>query len=228
MRTDTLTREQIVRAAIDLLDAEGLEGLNLRALGRRLGSAATAMYWHVGSKDELITLAGDEVWNEIALPDLDTVDWRTAGMSMAGDLYAMLLRHPWLVQAFGSYVVYGPGKARHDDHGLAVFEAAGFTGAHADQAAATVLTFVLGNALGPAATAAFRRKQARDSVTDEEWMSSVREIASNFPRLRARLDNRAADYGSAVEGSFEFGLRAVFDGLGAQLGEDRLAAPIKT
>jgi hypothetical protein len=42
-------REHIVQAAVDLLDAEGLEGLNIRALGKRLDSAATAVYWHVGS-----------------------------------------------------------------------------------------------------------------------------------------------------------------------------------
>jgi AcrR family transcriptional regulator len=61
MPRDTLTREQIVGAAIDLLDADGLEGLNMRALGQRLGSAATAVYWHVGSKDNLIALAADQV-----------------------------------------------------------------------------------------------------------------------------------------------------------------------
>ncbi len=33
----------------------------MRALGQRLNSAATAVYWHVGSKDNLITLAGDQV-----------------------------------------------------------------------------------------------------------------------------------------------------------------------
>ena len=58
MPRDTLNREQVVNAAIDLLDSEGLEGLNMRALGKRLGSAATAVYWHVGSKDNLIALAG--------------------------------------------------------------------------------------------------------------------------------------------------------------------------
>ena len=167
---DTLTREQIVTAAIDLLDTEGLEGLNMRALGKRLGSAATAVYWHVGSKDNLIALAGDQVWNEIALPDLTAIDWRTAATSMATDLYAMLTRHPWLVQAFGSFLVYGPGKARHDDHSLAVYEAAGFTGARADQAAATVFTFVLGNALGPAAAASLTRKLSRDGGNAEELM----------------------------------------------------------
>ena len=126
MPRDTLTRDQIVKAAIDLLDDEGLEGLNMRALGRRLGSAATAVYWHVGSKDNLIALAGDQAWNEITLPDLTRTDWRTAATQMATDLYAMAMRHPWLVQALGSYVVFGPGKARHDDRSLAIYEAAGF------------------------------------------------------------------------------------------------------
>src|SRR5207247_4065059 len=111
MPRDTLTREQIVSAAIDLLDADGLEGLNMRALGRRLGSAATAVYWHVGSKDNLISLAADRAWSEIALPDLDTIDWRTAATQMATDLHAMLTSHPWLMQALGSLFMYGPGKA---------------------------------------------------------------------------------------------------------------------
>jgi len=77
MPRDTLTREQIVKAAIDLLDTEGLEGLNMRALGKRLDSAATAVYWHVGSKDNLIALAADQAWNEIVLPDLTAINWRT-------------------------------------------------------------------------------------------------------------------------------------------------------
>src|SRR4249919_705188 len=101
MPRDTLTREQIVNAAIDLLDAEGLEGLNMRALGQRLGSAATAVYWHVGSKDNLIALAVDQAWSEIELPDLDGADWRTAATEMATSQYEMLIRHPWLMQAFG-------------------------------------------------------------------------------------------------------------------------------
>ena len=78
MPRDTLTRDQIVTAAIGLLDAEGLEGLNMRALGTRLGSAATAVYWHVGSKENLIALAADQVWNEITLSDPAAAGWRPA------------------------------------------------------------------------------------------------------------------------------------------------------
>src|SRR5215510_1566715 len=228
MPRDTLTREEIVRSAIELMDAEGLEGLNMRALGKRLGSAATAVYWHVGSKDNLIALAADQVWNEIGLPDPAATGWRTAATAMATDLYAMFTRHPWLVQAFGTQVLSGPGKARHDDHLLAIYEAAGFTGAQVDQAVAAVFTYVLGNALGPAATASLTRKLSRDGDNAEQLMrdhmAKAREIAAQFPRLRARLGTAAAEYAGAPEGSFEFGLQAILDGLQAQLTARRTSA----
>jgi len=228
MPRDTLTREQIVQAAIDLLDSEGLEGLNMRALGSRLGSAATAVYWHVGSKDNLVGLAADQVWHEVALPDLAAAGWRAAATAMATELHAMLTRHPWLVQAFGSLLLYGPGKARHDDHSLAIYEAAGFTGARADQAVATVFTFVLGNALGPAAAASLTRKLSREGGDAEEQirdgLAKARQVAVPFPRLRSRLETASADYAAAPDYSFEFGLQTLLDGLAAQLTPGRAAA----
>jgi AcrR family transcriptional regulator len=229
MPRDTLTREQIVKTAIDLLDAEGLEGLNMRALGTRLGSAATAVYWHVGSKDNLITLAADQVWHEIALPDPAAAGWRAAATAMAISLHAMLTRHLWLIQAFSSQVLYGTGKSRHDDHSLAIYEAAGFTSTQADQAASTVFTFVLGNALGLAAAASLTRKLSRNGPSAKELIrdhtAKAREIARQFPRLRARLDAPAAADYSAPEGSFEFGLQAIFDGLEALLTARRTSHP---
>jgi len=217
MPRDTLTREQIVTAAIGLLDAEGLDGLNMRALGQRLGSAATAVYWHVGSKANLIALAGDQVWGEVALPDPDAAGWRAAACAMATSLHAILTRHPWLAQAFGSYLVFGPGKARHDDHLLAIYEAAGFPGAQADQAASAVFTFVLGNALGPAAAASLTRDGGPAGAQIRDTMTRARDIAMQFPRLRSRLETPAAGYAAAPEHSFEFGLHAILDGLEAQL-----------
>jgi AcrR family transcriptional regulator len=221
MARDTLTREQIVQAALDLLDAGGLEGLSMRALGERLGSAATAVYWHVGSKENLITLAGDRAWNEVPLPDWETLGWREAGRQMAVGLYAMVTRHPWLIQAFGTFLIVGPGKASRDDHGLAIFEAAGFTTGQADQAAAIVFSYVLGNALGPAADAALARKLARgDDATSQlvaQNFAKAKEAAMRYPRLRARLEAGAAESSSPPSGSFEIGLDAILDGLETHL-----------
>jgi AcrR family transcriptional regulator len=220
MARETLTRDQIVKAALELLDAEGLEGLNMRALGRQLDSAATAVYWHVGTKEDLISLAGDRAWAEVELPDPAELGWREAASRMAASLYAMLSRHTWLVQAFGAYPMYGPGKARHDEHSLALYEAAGFVGAEVDQAAATVFTFVLGSALGPAAAASFGRKLAKHGDVEERLQASQAaaiEVAKQFPRLRTRIETPSADYASGPEGGFEFGLRAVLDGLERQI-----------
>ncbi|MCA2178719.1 TetR/AcrR family transcriptional regulator [Nonomuraea glycinis] len=227
MPRDTLTRDQIVQTAIELLDADGLEGLNMRSLGKRLDSAATAVYWHVKSKDNLVVLAGDQVWDEIELPDPAAVGWRAAATSMATDLYAMLTRHPWLVQALASHLFHGPAKARHDDHSLAVYETAGFAGAEADQAAATVFMFVLGNALGESATAALTRRLSRDGGDAEgvirDTMARATEVAMRFPRLRARIEAApVADYGAAPDNSFAFGLRAILDGLEARLAARRV------
>src|SRR5581483_10016282 len=98
--------------------------------------------------------------------------WRSAALAMAGGLHAMLVRHPWLVQAFGSHFTYGPGKARYDDHHLAVYEKAGFAGADADRASATVFIFVLGCALGPAARLSLTRRLSRDGSDAETQLGA--------------------------------------------------------
>jgi len=192
-----------------------------------LGSAATAVYWHVGSKDNLIALAGDHVWSEIALPDLTTVGWRTAAMHMATDLHAMLTRHLWLVPTFGSYPVFGPGKARYDDHSLAIYEAAGFTGPGVIQAVTIVFTFVLGNALGPAAAASLARRLSRKGGNTEVLMRDSMARAVRLPRgshgCAPAFDTAAADYAAAPENSFEFGLQAILDGLEARVVASRAA-----
>jgi hypothetical protein len=123
----------------------------------------------------------------------------------------------------GSVHLVGPHRARHDDHALGIYEAAGFAGAEADQATSAVFTYVLGNALGPAAAASFARKLARDGDAEALMRANRAEnmaIAAQFPRLHARLESPSVEYAAAPEDGFEFGLQALLDGL-----EGRLAAP---
>jgi AcrR family transcriptional regulator len=222
MPRETLTREQIVRVAIEILDAEGIDGLNMRHLGSRLGSAATAVYWHVKSKDHLVVLAGDDVFREIELPDVGEAGWRAAATTMAHDMYAMTRRHPWLMSAMSTHLIYGPNKARVDDHMLGVYEAAGLTQDDADNAAVTVLAFVLGAALDEAAQAAWRARLRRNGVDEtliREEIAQALEVAMQFPRLRARV--HAFDVSDVVappDRSVEFGLQTILDGLEAKLG----------
>ncbi len=220
---DTLTRAEIVRAAIKLLDAEGLEGLSMRRLGARLDSAATAVYWHIKSRDELLALAADEVWNEVPRPDPAEIGWRAAVMSMATGLYTIGIRHPWLIFAMTTHVLYGPGKARSDDYAYAVFETAGFTGREADRAVHAVAAYVLGNVLGQVADLAWqkrlRRSRGAATARMRDAYAQARKLAMEFPRLRARLESADAETPTTPAQHVAFGLELILDGL-----EGRLAA----
>jgi len=226
MARDTLTADRIVRAAIELLDDEGLDGLNMRSLAKRLGSAATAVYWHIKTKDDLVRLASDAIWHEAELPDLDATNWRTAATAHASGMHAMLTRHPWLVQAFSSHLLHGPGQARHNDLSLGIYEKAGFAAADADRAAAAVFTFVLGSALGPAAQVSLNRRLSKNGTDAEQLMADAMtratETAIQFPRLRERLGTTAAtEYAEAPDNTFAFGLQSLLDGFEARLTADR-------
>jgi hypothetical protein len=71
-------------------------------------------------------------------------------------------------QAFGSHLLAAPGKFRYDDHSLAIYEQAGFTPADADRAAAIVLIFAIGNALGAAAKVSLDRRLSRGGRDPEQ------------------------------------------------------------
>ncbi|WP_433892185.1 TetR/AcrR family transcriptional regulator [Streptomyces sp. CA-111067] len=60
-RTDALSRERIIEAAVGLLDTAGEGGLTFRALSERLATGPGAIYWHVANKDELLRAATDAV-----------------------------------------------------------------------------------------------------------------------------------------------------------------------
>lgn len=223
---ETLTRDQIVTAAVAVLDAEGVAGLNVRRLGAQLGVAATAMYYYVRNKDELVTLAADTVWQELTLPDPAVAEWRCAATLLARELQSMISRHFWLLPAMSAHLIYGPGKARFDDCCLAVFEGAGFAEADADHAAATMLMFVIGAAQGSAAERAWQARMRRSGVDEDarqaETRASIIETAQQFPRLLARL-KASPDSIETLPGDtgFEFGLRTVLDGLQARLDHEK-------
>ena len=90
-----LSRDRIVRAAVDLADAEGLEGLSMRRLAEELDAAPMALYRHVTNKDDLIDDMIDVVFSELDVPTGS--GWRTAMRERARGMRQALLRHPWAV-----------------------------------------------------------------------------------------------------------------------------------
>ena len=123
-----LTRQQIVTAAIHMLDAEGAGGLSMRSLAAKLGAGAASLYWHVGNKDELLELALDEVQGEIVIPVVDEVGWRAAAGGLVRGVRDTALRHPWMIGLAGVKPAIGPMAMRLSDGAAGILTAAGFSG----------------------------------------------------------------------------------------------------
>ncbi|MUN38169.1 TetR/AcrR family transcriptional regulator [Actinomadura litoris] len=207
----TLTRDQIVDAALGLLDAEGLDGLSMRRLGTRLNSGATSVYWHVANKDELLELALDRVMAEVEVPAGD--GWRAAADGYAHSLRAMIHRHAWTVTLFGSRPMIGPNATRVLDEVLTAFGSAGFTGFDLEYAWSAVVDYVIGAA---GSEASWQREQHGTSAA--EW---VENLGPYLDRLDAERPDLAAhirdiwmkETRAVLEERFSFGLGCVLDGL---------------
>lgn len=222
MPSDVLSREQIVQAALELLDADGVEGLSMRKLGTRLGSGATSLYWYVKNKDDLVNVAVDEAMGEIELPDPAQAGWREAAMITARSMRAVLLRHPWLALTIVSRPTAGPKSARFTDHNLAVFEAAGFQGYDLDWAAGGLFSIVYGLAIGEVGEANWRAGLRAAGIDEDkhiaEVMTNYLETTAEFPRLQERTTAIGDLPPEQVrDDSFEFGVRTFLDGLAARL-----------
>ncbi|SDT76681.1 TetR/AcrR family transcriptional regulator [Actinoplanes derwentensis] len=213
----TLSREQIVRSAIELLDTEGPAGLSMRRLGARLGSGATSLYWHVATKDDLLELAVDEVMGEIYVPEAGDAPWRVGVSVMANGTRAMLLRHPWVIGLLGTRPTIGPNVLRMSDRIVALFSAAGFRGPDLSHAYSLVNAHVIGAATTEAAVAAAVRRSGQPAAELREslqpYMEKVAREHDAYERWRQEDGVAEMNPEAAFAQSFAFGLDRILDGL---------------
>lgn len=124
-RRDPLTRDQIVKAAIKLLDAEGLDGLSMRRLADTLGTGAASLYWHVGSKDGLLDLVFDELIGEMAVPEPRSDQWQEQLKDIARAMRASILRHRDMVRISIGRIPLGPNALYWSERVVALLRAGG-------------------------------------------------------------------------------------------------------
>lgn len=70
-----LSSDVIFRAALAVVDAEGLDALTMRRLAADLGVAPMSLYSHVPNKDDLLIGVVNLATSEIELPTPDTPPW---------------------------------------------------------------------------------------------------------------------------------------------------------
>lgn len=109
-----LSRSRVVRAAIALADAEGLEAVSMRRLAAELGVVPMALYKHVASKGDLVTAMIDAIVSDYPTP-AEGSEWTASIRARVLGARAALLEHPWLRTAIEGATERTPAVLGHMD-----------------------------------------------------------------------------------------------------------------
>lgn len=140
-----LTRDRVLAAALDLVDADGLTALTMRGLGARLGVEAMTLYHHVPNKDALLDGLVELVLRDAAGEILDD-DWREALRGYAHRLRGILLAHPAVLPLAVSRSASTAESLRLAERVLRLLCDAGFALGRALDLFNALSVFVLGHA----------------------------------------------------------------------------------
>lgn len=204
---DTLNRERVVRAAMDLADESGIESVTMRELGRRLGVEAASLYNHIAGKDDLLNGMADLAAAEIELSSRD-VDWKEAMRRRAVSARGAFLRHPWAAALLDSTEWRGANSLDYADRVLGTLIQAGFSPVIASWAFIGLDSYIYGF---ERQRSNFSRADAADTIeVAQDVLAAIPQGA--YPALSA-VAMEYSDKPYDEDAAFNFGLDLILDGL---------------
>ena len=219
----SLSRERIIEATIELLDAGGETGLTFRALSERLGTGAGAIYWHIANKEDLLDAACDAIVAATLRTVAPGATPQDAVRAIGLGLFDAIDAHPWV----GAQLARAPSRmpmvrilesiGRHVD-GM------GLTDAALWRAGSALLHYILGVAGQNAANRRFAQEHAlvRDDFLHgvaDQW---ARLDAAAYPMTRA-MATQLRDHDDRDD--FLAGIDLILDGISAQQAHAGLPRP---
>jgi len=211
-----LTRDELVRTAVRLLDEVGLEQLTLRRLAGELGVSAPTLYWHVKDKRALLDLVAEAIAGEdrhSVRPAHGQPWWEWLSES-AWIQYRALVNH-----RDAARVVAGNRPTEESlpaiDQVIGSLVEVGFPPGEALESILTIGHFIIGSALEHQAEA------ARGAAAEQDLATAARLFtAENLPNLAAAARTRGRPNPDAT---FRYGLDLIIAGLRARHAEPFVA-----
>ncbi|WP_329005981.1 TetR/AcrR family transcriptional regulator [Kribbella sp. NBC_00709] len=210
-RPSPLSRERIVRAAIDLADAAGLDAVSLRKVAGALDAGPMRLYRYVDTKDELLELMVDTVYGEIPAPAGAT--WGDVLRSIATGIREAALRHEWFADLHGGRPRFGPAALAHTEASLTALRATGLDLGTMSSALDALSVYLVG-AVRKEVTE--RRAERTSGLDRHQWQHATapyiqRMFATgNYPALQEWVHD--APHRTAAE-IFDLGLSYLIDGI---------------
>jgi AcrR family transcriptional regulator len=208
----SLTREEIIKEALGLLEEHGPGALSMRRLADRLGVAPNALYTHVRGKADLIDGLIDQVYADLDLDPDPAGDWTQQLATLSQAIRAHLLAHPAVVPYALQQPGLGPHSLRLGEAIYRVLRPAGFSDQAVVGTVYALLTYILGF------VALEVPRAGTDPQTSDEFVRRLHAFFAALPpgefphtvELAARLARISTD------DQFQFGIRTFLAGLNAQ------------
>ena len=216
-RPSPLSRERIVRAAIDLADADGLDAVSLRKVAGALDAGPMRLYRYVDTKDELLTLMVDAAYAEIPAPAGAT--WDAVLRSIATGIRGVALRHEWFAELLGGRPHLGPATLAHGEASLTALRSTGLDDLGTVTGALAALNvYVIGAVRKEVAE---RRAQRASGLDQRQWQHAtapylLRMFATgDYPAMEEWVHDAPHLQADEV---FELGLTYLLEGIRSSLG----------
>lgn len=217
-RRSALTRDDVLATALTLVDADGVEALSMRRLGKALDRDPMRLYRHASSKDALLDGVVELVMSQLVVPaPSEVLDWEAALRTTAHSFRSIAVAHPHVVPLLVTRPLATPlamrplGTLRPLESLLELLVGAGFDGRAALHAYRLYFGFLFGHVLN----------ELQEHVHDPEESTDLLRLglhrlpAREFPRLRG-LASELAGYDGLEE--LDEGLDIILAGLRRKLG----------
>jgi len=198
-----LQPETIVKTALEMLDAEGLESVTVRRLAAKLGVQAPALYWHFKNKQDILDEMAQAILSSQHLAGLDLPADPGAWAQWLGQM-AHALRETLLSRREGARVVAGAGFGRAralaelTERAMHVLHMAGFDTLSASLATTTIVAYTFGFVI---------EEQAEPPPSSQQALDF---LATQFPLMVAAIKGRETL--TEVE-QFDWGLQVIIQGM---------------
>jgi TetR/AcrR family transcriptional regulator, tetracycline repressor protein len=108
MTTVRIQRGKVIQEALDILDEEGIDGLTMRALAKKLKIQAPSLYWHFANKQGLVDALADALMEPVARKLDAKADWQAVFTKLAHEMRQALLARRDGGRVFaGTYPILG-------------------------------------------------------------------------------------------------------------------------
>ncbi len=206
-----ITREMVLAAALEIIDADGADGLSMRRLARALGRDPMILYRHAPNKAALLDGVAETVLAQLTVDPADP-DWAAQLRAVARHYRALALAHPHVVPLLVTRPLATPlalrpkGTLRPLEDVLALLTRAGFSGPDALHIYRALFGFLHGHILNE-----LQELIDNPDETDDLLRLGLHRLPiGEFPLLRSLAPALAA-YDGATE--LERGLDILLTGL---------------